>query len=98
MSEIKKNPTSLTPLETRILKDGLFGNPYYHESGWAWTGSIAEYAKVNPSAFRGAFTDLKVKGMVETDGNTGRDACARPTKAAAEIMGLSLSVRHGEEI
>lgn len=98
MSEIKKNPTSLTILETRILKGGLFGNPFYRETGWAWTNSIAEYANVYPAEFCGAFTSLKIKGMVETNGSRGRDACARPTKAAADLLGLSFSIPHEMEI
>ena len=81
----------LTELETKTLTEGLFNNPFYQESGWAWLDSVAEYAGISGPEFRGVVTSLKKKGMVESDGNTGRDACLRPSKLASETLGLTLS-------
>lgn len=86
----------LTNLETKTLVEGIFSNSFYVESGWAWVDSVAEYAGIEGPEFRGVFTSLKKKGMVELDGNSGRDACVRPTKLACEVTGRSFSHQHGQ--
>jgi hypothetical protein len=87
----------LTTLETKTLVEGIFNNPYYVESGWAWVSSVAEYACLSGPEFRGVFTSLKKKGLVELDGNSGCDACVRPTILACETTGRSFSSQHGQE-
>ena len=44
---------TLTALETKTLIDGVFKNPHYQESGWAWLDSVAEYADITGPVFRG---------------------------------------------
>jgi hypothetical protein len=88
----------LTALETKTLVKGIFENAFYIESGWAWVDSVTTYAGLEGPEFRGVFTSLKKKGLVEVDGNTGREECVRPTKLACEVTGRSFSEQHGDEI
>lgn len=76
---------TVTPFERQILVEGIVKNDFFIESGWAWTDTVADYARVSPSQMRGALSSLKSKGLVETDGNVGRDACIRPTDLGLKV-------------
>lgn len=77
-----------TQNETAVIL-ALATNDFGNQAGdWVWANSINDARKpsgIEGKALSGVVSSLVQKGLVETDGNTGRDACVRLTETGLEL-------------
>lgn len=76
------NITANERLVLRALRTNDFGNGT--QGDWLWSDCIndaREPSGITGSALGGVVSSLCEKGLAETDGNKGRDACIRLTEA-----------------
>jgi hypothetical protein len=72
--------TNLTKTETECLY-GIFGSDFqdgrHPVNNWIWTWSGNTFS--SPRAYAGAVSSLVKKGLAQTDGQKGKDACVALT-------------------